>query len=777
MPDESVFLAGGPHSFTEVLKPDGTAVFAGTDTDVRWSPTVTALGNGSVLVVGGRGPGPNDNPLGTASLFDGSTVKPGLSPPPLALHTATRLDDGTVLVTGGYHSFLPPNPLPTTDVVLFNPKSGKFDAQPPLVIGRASHTATLLVDGKTVLLVGGRDHSAELYDTTNGSTPILSPIPEAIGEHAALLLPEKNQVLITGGGKTDGSSGMAVHYDIPTKTFSTPTEHAREWHTATLLPDGKLMMAGGFQGAGSEATASVDLFDPRKRTFVSIASMHEERLAHTATLVAEGRVIVAGGLPGQYDGVASSKTFETWKDDHFEGGGKLIAGRAYHAATLLTSGRVLLTGGSHSTLLLASAEIIDPEGGMSVATKGPMSHARYRHAAVRLPSGSVLIAGGITLDKDHPYDGLPVATAEIYNPTTDTFTDVAGSAPLGRDTRAAVLPSGEVLIVGDQIAYRFDEATGELSVAGSAPDWAFGAGVLPGGRLLVCGVTRCDMGTEAGLGTAPVINGVQRDGHTLTVFPGGEVFAAGFTPTHAQHTFSYRTFPPEAPRPVIDSAPVQLVIGESAILKGKLFQHMSARGTNQALLARPEILPRVIFMPAASGAPVTATLQAWSDASITFTAPQTPYTGGGWLVVMVDGVASEGAWTKLAPAAQGAACGFDTECASTHCADGVCCDHACNDGCLSCLASVSGLGADGMCGPISAQSQATSECRCTSNFDCPVDFVCLLDGRCEPAGSPGPDGPGCNCNATRESQGGRELGAAVTMLALLVARRRRDQKV
>jgi MYXO-CTERM domain-containing protein len=261
------------------------------------------------------------------------------------------------------------------------------------------------------------------------------------------------------------------------------------------------------------------------------------------------------------------------------------------------------------------------------------------------------------------------------------------------------------------------------------------------------------------------------------VFPGGEVFAAGFTPTHAQHTFSYRTFPPEAPRPVIDSAPVQLVIGESAILKGKLFQHMSARGTNQALLARPEILPRVIFMPAASGAPVTATLQAWSDASITFTAPQTPYTGGGWLVVMVDGVASEGAWTKLAPAAQGAACGFDTECASTHCADGVCCDHACNDGCLSCLASVSGLGADGMCGPISAQSQATSECRCTSNFDCPVDFVCLLDGRCEPAGSPGPDGPGCNCNATRESQGGRELGAAVTMLALLVARRRRDQKV
>jgi hypothetical protein len=292
-------------------------------------------------------------------------------------------------------------------------------------------------------------------------------------------------------------------------------------------------------------------------------------------------------------------------------------------------------------------------------------------------------------------------------------------------------------------------------------------------------VTRCDTGTEAGLGTAPVLDGAQRDGHTLTALPGGEAFAAGLTPTYAQHTFSYRAFPPEAPRPAIDMAPSKLGIGASITMKGERFQHLSARGTAPGLLAQPQILPRVLFVPAASGAPVTATLTAWSDTSITFTAPRTPYTGGGWLVVIVDGVASEGVWTELAPTDTGGACGFDTECSTEHCAAGVCCDYACNDSCHSCFASKNGLGADGTCGPISIQGQPSPDCHCTSSFDCPAGFVCSAEGRCDAAGSPGPDAP--SCAAARESRGASkgegEIGAVVALLGLVAARRRRDQKV
>lgn len=743
-------------------------------------PTTTELGNGRVLVVGGTGPAPQNDALDLVSLFDGGAVTSVNLQKPLVSHTATRLADGSVLVAGGLHSTIPGTPY-STDVLRFDANGDLVAPSPPaLAISRAGHTATLLADGATVLIAGGAELSAELYDPASGPTLLASPIPEHIGYHTALLLPGSGEVLITGGGVPDGVSAAAVLYDPVAKAFSTPTAHARSWHTATLLPGGDLLLTGGLYRDDTEATNTADRFDPRTRTFTSIGdpkvgAMAQARLAHTATLLPDGRVVVAGGQDGQGAGATTLSSIETWNGSAFEDGGSLVTGRAFHTATLLTDGTVLLAGGAHSTQLLASAEIIDPHNGKPSVTTGAMSHARYRHAAVRLPSGRVLIAGGITLDKDHPYDGLPVATAEIYDPVAHAFTDVAGSAPVLRDTRAMVLPSGEVLIVGDQIVYRFDESTSELSVAGSAPDRAFGAAMLPGGRLLLCGVNRCDTGTEAGLGTAAVLDGAQRDGHTLTALPGGELFALGFTPAHAQHTFSYRAFPPGAPRPVITHAPEHLMIGASATLTGERFQHLSARGTTPALLAQPQILPRVIFVPSASGAPVTAALQNWSDGAITFTAPRTPYLGGGWLVVIVDGVASEGAWADLAAADQGIACGFDAECTSGHCAEGVCCDQACNDGCRSCLASLKSAGADGTCGPLAAQGEPRIGCTCTSSFDCVDGQVCFPDGRCDVPGSPSADGPGCS--AARGAKDGGEVAAVITLLALLAARRRRDQKV
>src|SRR6185436_386991 len=105
-----------------------------------------------------------------------------------------------------------------------------------------------------------------------------------------------------------------------------------------------------------------------------------------------------------------------------------------------TDGRILLTGGVHADHLLASAEILDPGMRTSRLTKGAMHTARYRHAAARLPSGHVLVAGGIALDKDHPYDAPPVSHAEIFDPETESFTEIEAAAPIPNDARATVLP-------------------------------------------------------------------------------------------------------------------------------------------------------------------------------------------------------------------------------------------------------------------------------------------------------------------------------------------------
>jgi MYXO-CTERM domain-containing protein len=772
----SVLFLGGPSPLAERWALGGNSALAGQDV-LRWRPTVTALQDGRVLVVGGASKVPSGPTLGAVSVWanDQFTALEPLEQP-LAGQAAARLGDGRVLLAGGAHGMAPA----TADVSLFDPATNTCTPGPTLGAPRDGDTATPLADGR-VLLVGGAD-AAVLYDPSTGPVTIASP--PAVGGHGAAATQPDGRVILTGGGRFDGVSAGAVVYDPTDQTFETFTARARSFHTATLLPSGDLLFTGGIDAAGSTATdqgagtatASADRFDPRTRTFKAIEPpMAEARLGHTATLVPDGRVILAGGVEAfDFDNLRSPRnTFEIWTEAGFAKGGELAAARAHHTATLLADGRILLTGGVQSAHLLRTAEILDPATGTSRRTAGALLTARYRHAAARLPSGRVLIAGGITLDPDHPYAGKPLPTVEIYDPATEVFTELdSGTALVPGDARAVVLPSGEVLVVGDKVAYRFDETDHTLTAIGSAPTSAFGAGVLPGGRLLVCGLDRCD---AASGGAVP--DGAQRVGHSLTALPGGEIFALGFTPAAARHTFSYRPFPPDAPRPTITAgqqALHRITAGAAVTLAGARFQHLSARGTLASLPGFPDILPQVSFIPAATGSPLAAAVQSWSDTAITFTAPRTPYTGGGWLVVHVDGVPSEGAWTILEPAPQGDACTLDGECATKHCIEGVCCDRACGGGCQSCLARLNG-GAEGECAPRHVDAAALGGCVCSSTLECPSDAICLPEGRCGPLVDPGADA-GCACRAgTRSSD---RTPAAAALLALLVlAARRRAQNV
>ncbi len=815
---EVLMIGGNVGDHHELRRVDGTFFDLGPELTRYW-PTATPLDGGRALIAGGRLETVH-TPTNLMAIFENGqfTAVPQPSPPTQgrAQHTASRLFDGTVLLAGGSQGEHM-NEVPTASFEVIDAQ-GKLIRSGSLTTPRLTHSATPLVGEKRVLIAAGSGQTtAEVLDTVTGdSTLVQGELPEIMDTHAAARLLD-GRVVILGGLHPDGSAvAGAVVYDPSAPAGSQLTfenTHVRTRHTATVLSSGKLLLVGGAdRGDGGDfahlsAVTSASLFDPSPvaRTFSDAGTMSEARLDHTATRLDGDRVLVTGGQTSSVKIALDS--IDLWSAEKgFEPWGHLTTARANHAAIRLRNGKVLVTGGWSLGASLASAEVLDADS-HSVRAAAAMKHARHGHALALLPSGRVLVAGGLDDAGD------PVATAEIFDPSTGIFSEITtGTSPIWTDAHASVLPSGEVLIVGLQIAYRFDESTGELLLAGAPPDNAFGAGVLPGGRLTVCGLDFCDTATETGQSTGRVRSGAQRDGHTLSLLLTGELFGAGASPAFARQTHSYRSFPREAMRPTIADTP-KLVAGTPAQVAGTRFMHLTGPG-GDTLGAFPHILPQVVFVPEASGAPLTAPVLTWSDTAIRFTAPRTPYTGGGWLHVLVDGVPSIGVWTTLDPVAAGGACSLDGECSTGHCAEGVCCDQACEEGCRSCVASKTG-DVDGVCKPIpedeaprfgceptasvcspSGLCDGAGECafppagttcddppggtcsrgdcvaKCTSNLDCAAGYLCWIDGRCVPPEDPGDDG-GCACHVGSPGEAPRFTSVLLSAIAagLLALRR------
>jgi hypothetical protein len=218
------------------------------------------------------------------------------------LHTATLLADGRVLVAGGIGV--------SGDLVsveLYDPATGTWSLTGSLGTRRDGHTATLLPDGR-VLVVGGYGDdgylaSVEVYDPALG---IWSPVDElstARWYHTATLLPD-GRVLVAGGFGIEGALADAWLYDptaapgsawSPTGTMIT----SRGMHTATLLPDGRILVVGGLGGHGPEGyLPGAEVYDPVLGTWSLTGSMSVPRAVHSATLLVAGRVLVAGGMAG-----------------------------------------------------------------------------------------------------------------------------------------------------------------------------------------------------------------------------------------------------------------------------------------------------------------------------------------------------------------------------------------------------------------------------------------------------------------------------------------------
>ena len=358
-------------------------------------------------------------------------------------------------------------------------------------------------------------------------------------------------------GSVSASAAVDVTADTWTAAPQMPTERVAG-HTATLLANGKLLVAGGVKSAGM-GTAAVDLFDPVAATWTSVAPMNVMRSSHSATLLADGRVLVTGGSTvssAAAKGYVNNTSAEIYDPaaNTWTAAPPMSAARSHHTATRLPDGKVLVVGGENVLYLVEpTAEVYDPVANTWTATRAAPLSPRSQHTATLLPSGLVLIAGGFDI-----VDGLltPLATAELYDPvlhtttstdingvTTTTITgglDFAATTPMAfahYGQSATRLADGRVVVVGGNTTQTelYDPAAATWTTQGAtaATHTSHGAVLLPDGRLLVLGGTQFAQPTaelfdpSTALWTAAARMLVIRSNPSATLMADGSVMVCG----------------------------------------------------------------------------------------------------------------------------------------------------------------------------------------------------------------------------------------------------------
>lgn len=331
------------------------------------------------------------------------------APPPGPMHEgrwaamSTLLPDGRVLVAGGY-SFARKDTLISCD--LFHPETGAFTPAAPLHFDRNFACAVLLSDGR-VLVMGGFSE--------------------------------------TGGG----TRGTAEVYDSKADTWAMaagPMNERRELFTATQLPGGKILLAGGLSLQRRRTLAPCEIYEVQTGAFRPTRHpLHNDRFGHAAASLPDGRILVMGGQSWKIgqpsETLASAEVFdpsaETWQ---IVGPPRFARDRP--TATLLLDGRVLIAGGASKGVPPLSAEIYDPKT-RQFSLAGELHEGRMAHDAVRLLDGRVVVAGGWSDARK-----ATTPTVEIYDPKADAWQKLPDLPFSAHDLNLVAFPNGRVLALG-----------------------------------------------------------------------------------------------------------------------------------------------------------------------------------------------------------------------------------------------------------------------------------------------------------------------------------------
>jgi Kelch motif/Galactose oxidase, central domain len=331
-------------------------------------------------------------------------------------HTATLLDNNKVLITGGMER----DGVWLDSAELYDPGSGQFVPAGKMYARRAGATATLLPDGK-VLVAGGNDESgkslatAEIFDPASNAFFSTGSLGTPRG-HAIAVLLKTGKVLIAGGNASgdDDQLATAELYDPGTGRFiATGSMHSRRsYFAAVALKDGRILLAGGLSGGQyprHKVEASAEIYDPRTGRFAETGGMNLPRYKQGAALLPDGRVLIAGGSneDGRQSTYSSTEIFDP-QTGRFSSGPQMKFPRykLLSGVVALNDGRVLLAGGADK------AEIYDPATALFIPLPGDPLDGFLFSTATLLRDGRVLVVDGYG---HHPGDGA-VNRALLWKP-------------------------------------------------------------------------------------------------------------------------------------------------------------------------------------------------------------------------------------------------------------------------------------------------------------------------------------------------------------------------
>ena len=506
--------------------------FGATDPSARGAlnGAFVRMTDGKILVAGGQN---GTTRLGTVQIYDpiAQTWTP-VAPLGDARTQATgqQLADGRVLVCGGTGG--PNTPGVPYSCERYDPALDVWLSTASMPFNFTAPRSVALHDGR-VLVWGGSLNAGVLYDPATNKWKFTTSMAQIPGTAAVGLVLTDGRVLVAGST----TLSTDVVYDPATDTWTkTDSGVVRAQPSLTMLANGRVLVAGGFNGSTTTPLASAQIFDPAANTWSAAAPMLQAHALHAAVGLPDGRVLVTGGQTltsatspesELYDPATNAWTVEA----------SLQIDRIGAVPFLADDGTALVLGGADSTgLYVAFPELYDPPDTSFVVT-GQLAKSRENHTATLLPNGKVLVAGG--------YDNVnDLSSAELYDPAAGTWSSAGNMGRPHRNGVAVLLGNGKVLVAGgstagtsDRIADLYDPATNSWSLGGTMGTYRVAplATVLPSGKVLFAGgydgadflktTELYDPATNSWSGAAPM-NSAHFIG-VISPLPGGKVLVAG----------------------------------------------------------------------------------------------------------------------------------------------------------------------------------------------------------------------------------------------------------